>query len=79
MLKLLPYVAKNLLRSLRRTLLTILSVAVSLFLLAILFAVYASFYFTTASTDQAQRLINEAQGIAGAGDAQVLHRADCRD
>ena len=57
MLKLLPYVAKNLLRNLRRTLLTILSVAVSLFLLGILFAVYASFYFTTTSTDQAQRLI----------------------
>ncbi|MDA0204493.1 MAG: FtsX-like permease family protein [Acidobacteria bacterium] len=57
MLKLLPYVAKNLFRNMRRTLLTILSVAVSLFLLGILFAVYASFYFTSASTDQAQRLI----------------------
>ncbi len=57
MLKLLPYVAKNLFRNLRRTLLTILSVAVSLFLLGILFSVYASFYFQDVSTDQAQRLI----------------------
>ena len=57
MLKLLPYVAKNLFRNMRRTLLTILSVAVSLFLLGILFSVYASFYFQDVSADQAQRLI----------------------
>ncbi len=57
MLKLLPYIAKNLLRNKRRTILSVLSVAVSLFLLAILFSVYASFFLIEPSADQAQRLI----------------------
>ena len=57
MLDLLPFVRKNLWRNKRRTILTVLSVAVSLFLLGILLSVYAAFFFQETSEDQAQRLI----------------------
>ncbi len=55
--KLIPLVRKSLLRNVRRTLLTVLSVAISLFLLATLFSVYAAFYHRPVAADQAQRLI----------------------
>ena len=57
MFDLLPFVRKNLWRNRRRTILTILSVAVSLFLLGVLLAVYALFFFQETSEAQAQRLI----------------------
>ena len=57
MLKFLPLVRKNLLRNKRRTILTTLSVALSLFLLGILFTVYAAFFHAETSDEQARRLI----------------------
>ena len=57
MLKFLPLVGKSLFRNRRRTILTILSVAASLFLLGILLTVYAAFFHRDTSPDQAQRLI----------------------
>ncbi len=57
MLDLLPFVRKNLWRNRRRTILTILSVAVSLFLLGILLSVYAAFFFLNTSEASAQRVI----------------------
>ena len=57
MLKFIPLIGKNLLRNRRRTILTILSVAASLFLLGILLTVYAAFYHRPTADDQARRLI----------------------
>lgn len=57
MLKFLPLVRKNLFRNKRRTILTTLSVALSLFLLGILFTVYAAFFHYETSDEQARRLI----------------------
>ena len=56
-LKLIPLIRKSLLRNVRRSVLTVLSVAISLFLLATLFSVYAAFYHRPIAADQAQRLI----------------------
>ncbi|MEP7273420.1 MAG: FtsX-like permease family protein [Acidobacteriota bacterium] len=53
----LPLLMKNSLRNRRRSTLTILSIAASLCLLAILLAIYQSFFFTDATPDQALRLI----------------------
>ena len=57
MLKFIPLVGKNLFRNRRRTILTVLSVAASLFLLGILLTVYAAFYHRNAPPGQALRLI----------------------
>ncbi len=57
MFDLLPFVRKNLWRNRRRTILTVLSVAVSLFLLGVLLSVYSLFFFQQTSDAQAQRLI----------------------
>ncbi len=57
MLKFVPLVGKNLLRNRRRTILTVLSVAASLFLLGILLTVYAAFFHRPTADDQARRLI----------------------
>jgi putative ABC transport system permease protein len=57
MLKFVPLVGKNLFRNRRRTILTVLSVAASLFLLGILLTVYAAFFHRDTSPDQAKRLI----------------------
>lgn len=56
MIKFLPLVLKNCLRSKRRSLLTILSIAASLCLLGVLGAFYYMFFLTTPSEDQALRL-----------------------
>ena len=53
----LPLLMKNSLRNRRRSILTILSIAASLCLLAILLAIYHSFFFTKATSEQALRLI----------------------
>lgn len=53
----LPLLMKNSLRNRRRSVLTILSIAASLCLLAILVAIYQSFFLTEATPDQALRLI----------------------
>ena len=58
MLKFLPLIRKSLFRNLRRTLLTTASIAMSLFLLGILFAVYASFFHADVSDEQARRLVD---------------------
>lgn len=57
MLKFIPLVGKNLLRNRRRTILTILSIAASLFLLGVLLTVYAAFYVRDTADDQARRLV----------------------
>ncbi|MEW5976755.1 MAG: FtsX-like permease family protein [Acidobacteriota bacterium] len=57
MWKFVPFAFKNSLRNKRRTFLTIASVSVSLFLLAILFAVYHAFYYRTGSPEQDLRLV----------------------
>lgn len=57
MLKLLPFTFKNLWRNRRRTVLTTLSVAISLFLLGFLMTVYAAFYAQPVDDDQARRLV----------------------
>jgi putative ABC transport system permease protein len=56
-LKHLPLIFKSTLRNKRRTVLTILSVALSLSLLGFLLAVYNMFYFEGSSKEQALRLI----------------------
>jgi len=56
-LKYLPLVARNALRSRRRTLLTTLSIAASLCLLGVLMALYHAFFFSEASAEQALRLL----------------------
>jgi putative ABC transport system permease protein len=53
----LPLLMKNSLRNRRRSILTILSIAASLCLLAILLAIYDAFFFTKATAEQALRLI----------------------
>ena len=57
MWKILPFAFKNLLRNKRRTILTVLSISVSLFLLGILLAVYAAFYHRPMPPGSALRLI----------------------
>jgi putative ABC transport system permease protein len=56
MWKLLPFAVKNALRNRRRTILTILSVGISLFLLGILIALYFAFYHREGPPEQALRL-----------------------
>lgn len=53
----LPLLIRNSLRNRRRSVLTIVSIAASLCLLALLAALYASFFFAEPSADQALRLI----------------------
>ncbi len=53
----LPLLIRNSLRNRRRSVLTIVSIAASLCLLALLVALYASFFFTKVTADQALRLI----------------------
>ena len=57
MLKFLPFVRKNVFRNARRTILTVLSVTASLFLLGVLFSVYTAFFHAEAPPGQALRLI----------------------
>jgi putative ABC transport system permease protein len=57
MLKYLPFAFKNILRNRRRTILTVLSVTVSLFLLGVLLAVYSAFYARETADVQALRLV----------------------
>lgn len=57
MWKILPFAFKNLLRNKRRTILTVLSISVSLFLLGVLLAVYAAFYHRPMPPGSALRLI----------------------
>ncbi len=57
MRKYIPFAFKNSLRNKRRTILTILSVSVSLFLLGMLIAIYHAFYFRAAPPEQALRLV----------------------
>ncbi len=57
MWKYFPFTVKNLLRNRRRTILTVLSVTVSLFLLGILLSVYAAFYHREVPADSALRLV----------------------
>src|SRR5262249_26891386 len=56
MFKLFPFAVKNSLRNRRRTLLTVASVSVSLFLLGTLIAIYFAFYHREGPPAQAQRL-----------------------
>lgn len=53
----LPLIVKNGFRNRRRSVLTILSIAVSLCLLGVLLTIYHSFFFTEATPDQALRLV----------------------
>jgi len=57
MRKYIPFAFKNSLRNKKRTILTIASISVSLFLLGILIAVYHAFYFRAAPPEQALRLV----------------------
>ncbi len=57
MLKLISLTLKNLTRNRRRTLLTVLSAAVSLFLLGVLLSLYTAFYHRQATDAQALRLV----------------------
>lgn len=57
MLKLVPFTLKNLMRNRRRTVLTVLSMSVSLFLLGVLLSVYAAFYHRPVAEAQALRLV----------------------
>lgn len=57
MLRLLPLILKNTLRSKRRSILTILSVTMSFTLLGVLFAMYNALYFSDPTPSQALRLI----------------------
>jgi putative ABC transport system permease protein len=56
-MKYMPLVFKNLLRNKRRTILTVLSVTVSLFLLGFLLTVYAAFYHPKTSDEHHARLV----------------------
>jgi len=56
MWRFIPFAFKNSMRNRRRTLLTILSISVSLFLLAMLMTVYIAFYHREAAPEQALRL-----------------------
>jgi len=57
MWKYIPFTFKNSLRNKRRTILTIASISVSLFLLGILIAVYHAFYYRNAAPEEALRLV----------------------
>ena len=57
MWKYLPLTFKNLLRNRRRSVLTILSVTVSLFLVGVLLSIYAAFFQREVSEEQALRLV----------------------
>ena len=57
MLRLLPLILKNTLRSKRRSILTILSVTMSFTLLGVLFAMYNALFFSDPTPSQALRLI----------------------
>lgn len=57
MFRYLPLILKNALRSRRRSILTICSVAASLCLLGVLMAIYHAFYFGEATPTQALRLV----------------------
>jgi len=57
MIRYLPLILKNALRSRRRSILTICSVAASLCLLGVLMAIYHAFYFGQATPAQALRLV----------------------
>jgi putative ABC transport system permease protein len=57
MMRFLPLIVKNSLRSRRRTLLTVLSIGASLCLLGVLMAFYYAFYLSETSADQALRLV----------------------
>jgi len=57
MIRYLPLIFKNALRSRRRSILTICSVAASLCLLGVLMAIYHAFYFGQATPAQALRLV----------------------
>jgi len=57
MLRFFPFALKNLLRNRRRTVLTVLSITVSLFLVGVLLALYAAFFYADAPAEQALRLI----------------------
>jgi putative ABC transport system permease protein len=57
MRKYIPFAFKNSLRNKRRTILTIASISVSLFLLGMLIAVYHAFYFRPGPPEQALRLV----------------------
>ncbi len=56
-MKYIPLVLKNLFRNKRRTILTVVSVTVSLFLLGFLLTVYAAFYHPATSDEHHSRLI----------------------
>lgn len=56
-MKFLPLIVKNLFRNGRRTILTVLSVAVSLSLLGFLLTIYAAFYVRDGSDEQVLRLV----------------------
>lgn len=57
MRKYIPFAFKNSLRNKRRTILTIASISVSLFLLGMLIAVYHAFYFRPGPPEQALRMV----------------------
>jgi putative ABC transport system permease protein len=57
-LRFIPFAMKNSLRNKRRTLLTIASISVSLFLLGLLFAVYHAFYYRDTAPNAALRLVS---------------------
>lgn len=57
MLRYLPLIWKNCLRNPRRTLLTLASVALSMCLLGVLFALYYAFYYAEERPEQALRLV----------------------
>ncbi len=57
MLRYLPLILKNSLRNRRRSVLTILSVAASLCLLGVMFAMYQAFFFSEPTPAQARRLV----------------------
>jgi putative ABC transport system permease protein len=57
MIKIIPFAFKNSFRNKRRTMLTIASITVSLFLLGMLFAMYHAFYFREGPPQQALRLV----------------------
>jgi putative ABC transport system permease protein len=57
MLRYLPLIAKNAMRTRRRSVLTICSVGASLCLLGVLMAIYHAFFFTPPTAEQARRLV----------------------
>ena len=70
MRKYIPFAFKNSLRNKRRTILTIASISVSLFLLGMLIAIYHAFYFRAAPPEQALRWLEQAaRALDARGDA----------